>query len=120
MVKSVGLPPQRSTKLPIAFEIAFLMFLGVVTVVFIAAAGRPLAEAYAERLKWKYRQLDSEAEFVLKQRVAALEDEVRDLKRQVIAVQDTTDFTNRLLEKHGMDTSGLETGKPDKKELGGQ
>lgn len=85
----------------IAFEIAFLMFLGVVSVVFIAAAGRPLAEAYAERVRWKYRQLDSEAEFVLKQRVAALEDEVRDLKRQVIAVQESSDFAVRLLEQQG-------------------
>jgi hypothetical protein len=67
----------------IAFEIAFLMFLGAVLIVAIAAGGRPLAEAYAEQVKYKYRELGSHAETVLNKRVNVLQQEIADLKDKV-------------------------------------
>lgn len=67
----------------VAFEIAFLMFLGAVLIVAIAAGGRPLAEAYAEQVKYKYRELGSHAETVLNKRVAVLQQEIADLKDKI-------------------------------------
>jgi len=77
----------------------FLMLLGVVTVVTIAAVGRPLAEAYAEREKARYRELGSDAEAKLKQRIEFLESEVNDLKGQLKLIQETSDYTVKMLEK---------------------
>ncbi len=92
----------------IAFEMAFLMVLGVIAVVTIAAVGRPMAEAYAEKVRFKYKELGSESEILLKERVAALEQELADLKRQVTGFQDTADFAVKLLEKSGVDVRLLE------------
>lgn len=67
----------------VAFEIAFLMFLGAVFIVAIAAGGRPLAEAYAEQVKHKYRELGSSAETILSTKVSLLQQEVSDLKERI-------------------------------------
>jgi hypothetical protein len=92
----------------IAFEIAFIVILGVVIVVGIAAGGRPLAEAYAERMKYKYKSLDSEAEFVLRGRVAALEQELIALKQELVNLRNTTDFAIEIMEKSGIDIKKVE------------
>jgi hypothetical protein len=67
----------------VAFEIAFLMFLGAVIIVAIAAGGRPLAEAYAEQVKYKYRELGSHAETILNKKVSVLQQEIADLKDKI-------------------------------------
>ena len=77
----------------------FLMIVGVVAIVTVAAVGRPLAEAYSEKQKAKYRELGSDAEDKLKQRVAFLESEIDELKRQLHQIQETNDFTIKMLEK---------------------
>lgn len=92
----------------IAFEMAFLMVLGVITVVTIAAVGRPMAEVYAEKVKFKYKELGSETEVQLKERVTALEQELADLKKQVTSFQDTADFAVKLLERSGVDIKLVE------------
>ena len=85
-----------------------LITFSVVTVVTIAAMGRPIAEAYAEKLKARYRALDSDAEVQLTARLAALEHEVTDLRKQVGQIQDTTDFAVKLLEKKGAEVPALQ------------
>ena len=85
-----------------------LITFAVVTVVTIAAMGRPIAEAYAEKFKARYRALDSEAEVRLTTRIAALELEVTDLRKQVGQIQDTTEFAVKLLEKKDGDVPKIQ------------
>jgi hypothetical protein len=73
-------PKQRWCQYLIAFEIAFLMFLGAVLIVAIAAGGRPLAEAYSEKMKFQYRELGSHAENILNKKCSVLQQEIADLK----------------------------------------
>jgi len=92
----------------IVFEMTMLITFAVVTVVTIAAMGRPIAEAYAEKFKARYRALDSEAEVRLTTRIAALELEVTDLRKQVGQIQDTTEFAVKLLEKKDGDVPKIQ------------
>jgi hypothetical protein len=76
----------------IAFEIALLMFLGVVAVMGIRHIAKPITEAYAEKVKFGYRELGSQSEKELKEKVSALEDEIMNLKQQVKSLQESVDF----------------------------
>ena len=78
------------------FEILFLVVMGIVSIVTIVTVGRPLAIAYAEKMRAKNLDLDSEK---VEMRIAALEEETRDLKRQLLSIQESSDFNDRLLEK---------------------
>lgn len=89
----------------IAFEIMFLIMGSLVAIVTIAAVGRPLAEAYSEKLKQRYRELGPEQERQLTARIAALEEEIRELKQQVKGITDTTDFAVKMIESRGEDKS---------------
>ncbi|HEY9785761.1 MAG TPA: hypothetical protein V6D17_10195 [Candidatus Obscuribacterales bacterium] len=80
----------------LAFEIVFLFMLGLVTIVAIATVGRPLAIAYSEKLKARYKEIGSDEANNLKLRVSALEEEVRDLKKQITTLQESADFTIKL------------------------
>jgi hypothetical protein len=82
----------------IAFEIALLVFFGVIIVVGIASIGKPITQAYVDKMRYKYKELDSEAETKLKQRVEFLESEVIELKKQLIAVQETAEFAVKQIE----------------------
>lgn len=82
----------------IAFEIAFLMFLGAVLIVAIAAGGRPLAEAYAEHVKYKYRELGSHAETVLNRKTSVLQQEIADLKDRIHYLELRQDAQQKALE----------------------
>ncbi len=82
----------------LVFEMTMLITFAVVTVVTIAAMGRPIAEAYAEKLKARYRGLSSDIEVNLTSRITALEQEVIDLRKQVGQIQDTTEFAVKMLE----------------------
>ena len=84
----------------IAFEMMFLMILGVVAVVTVAAVGRPLAEAYAEQLKAQYRGLGGAEQASLTSRITSLEEELLDLRHKITQVQESTDFTIKLLESY--------------------
>lgn len=81
----------------IAVEIMF--WFAVLAAVSIAVLGKPLAEAYAERIKARYKGIGSEQEAFLRSRVESLEQEVIDLKKQLLQIQETTDFTLKLLEE---------------------
>ena len=86
----------------IAFEVLFLLAVSVVVIATIVSIGRPLAEARAEKLKFKYRDLGSESELILKQRVSALEQDLAELRKQIVSSQETADFAIKMLEKHGV------------------
>lgn len=70
----------------------------IVTIVMIAAVARPMAEAYAERLKTKYRAIGSDEAQALRLKVESLENEVLELKSQVKNVQETSEFAQKLIE----------------------
>lgn len=82
----------------IAFEVMFVMALAIVAVVTIAAVGRPLAEAYAERQKALCRELDSKEAALFKRRIAQLEQQLAELRTQVKQIQETSEFTVKLIE----------------------
>lgn len=67
-------------------------------VVAVAACGRPLAEAYAEKLKAQYRAIAPAEENALNARLSAAEEEIRELKKQLGEAKETTDFAMRLID----------------------
>lgn len=85
----------------LVFEIMALLIIGVIAIVTVAAVGRPIAEAYSEKLKSQYRELGSQKEKQLQDRIGCLEEDVRELKNQMKAIQDTADFAAKLLEEKG-------------------
>ena len=82
----------------LAFEVMFLMALSVVAVVTIAAVGRPLAEAYAEKMKAKYRELAPEQETALRTRMEQLEEDLVEVRKQLQQLQETSEFAIKLIE----------------------
>jgi cell division protein FtsB len=81
-----------------AFEVAFILVIAIVLIVTIAAMGRPLAEAYAEKLKTKYREIGSQEAHNLKENMLVLQGEVLDLKAQVKVLQENSEYVSKLLE----------------------
>jgi hypothetical protein len=81
------------------FEIMFLVVMGLIAIVTIVTVGRPLAIAYADKVKTKHLELADEQSKQMNLRIAALEEETRDLKRQIQSIQESKEFDARLLEK---------------------
>lgn len=82
----------------IAFEVATIFIIAIVLIVSIAAMGRPLAEAYAEKLKMKYREIGSQEAHNLKQRTHLLEGEVLELKLCLKVLNENNEYVTKLLE----------------------
>ena len=82
----------------IAFEVAFIFVIAIVAVVSIAAVGRPLAQAYAEKLKTQYRAIGSQEAHNLKGRLQMLEGEILELKSQIKVLQENNEYVTKLLE----------------------
>jgi len=76
----------------IAIEIAVLVFLAVMIAMGIRTVAKPLTETYLERMKFKYRELGSQAERDLNQKVEVLEGEIMSLRQQVKSLQESVDF----------------------------
>ena len=83
----------------IAIEVLLLLAASVIVIVGLTAVVRPIAQAYSERLKMNYKEIGSDQENLLKNRVSSLEEEIREIKRQMQGIQETSDFTAKLLEK---------------------
>ena len=81
------------------FEVMFMVVMGIIAIVTIVTVGRPLAIAYADKVKTKQLEIDDEQTKQINMRIAALEEETRELKRQLLSIQETKDFDSRLLEK---------------------
>jgi hypothetical protein len=77
----------------------FLVVMGLIAIVTIVTVGRPLAIAYADKVKTKHLELADEQSKQMNLRIAALEEETRDLKRQIQSIQESKEFDARLLEK---------------------
>lgn len=82
----------------IAFEFAFIFLASLVLIVSIAAVGRPLAEAYAEKLKTKYREIGSQEAQNLKNRLNLLEGEILELKSHLKILQDNNEYVSKIIE----------------------
>ncbi len=82
----------------IAFEVAFILVIAIVLVVSIASIGRPLAVAYAEKFKTKYREIGSQEAHNLKQHMQMLENELFELKSQVKILQENNEYIIKSLE----------------------
>ncbi len=83
----------------IAVEILVGIIIASVVLFGIAKIGAPIAEAFAERLRLKFKELDPEEERLLKARIATLEEDVRTLKQQMIGIQDSSDYAVKLVEQ---------------------
>jgi hypothetical protein len=83
----------------IAFEVLLLLAASVIVIVGLTAVIRPIAQAYSERISAKSKEIGSEQETLLKTRVSALEEELREIKRQMTGIQETCDFTAKMIEK---------------------
>lgn len=81
------------------FEIAFILVLLILAGSVITAAGRPLYELYLEKFKFKYKGIDSEAEARINEKLRSLEQEVAQLRTQLTAVQESSEFTLKLVQK---------------------
>lgn len=80
----------------VAFEMMLLLTISVIAVVTIAAVGRPFAEAYSEKLKARYREMESETEKNLKDRLSTLEEDMREVKRQLTGLEESKEFILKL------------------------
>lgn len=95
---------QRINRL-IAFEVflifafALCIFAGFTAVVKFVLSGN------SERLKGQRRELGGDTEQSLRNRVLALEDEIRELKIQMLAVQESSEFAMRMIESNRDKTS---------------
>ena len=79
--------------------------LTLVLIVTIAAVGRPLAEAYAEKLKVSYREQGSDEMRRIKQSLESMERQVFELKEQVKQLEETNEFASRLIESGDRDSA---------------
>lgn len=84
----------------IYYELAILGGIFILALVGLAAFGRPLAEAYAEKLKVESTSSQNEK---LEARVKELESQVDDLTKQLIGMQETLEFTVKLVDKESAD-----------------
>ncbi len=89
----------------IAFEAVFVSMIGLVLIVTIAAVARPLAEAYAEKLKVSYREQGSDEMRRIKQNLESMERQVFELKEQVKQLEETNEFASRLIESGERDSA---------------
>jgi hypothetical protein len=81
------------------FEIAFILVLLILAGSVITLTGRPLYELYLEKFKFKYKGIESEAEARLNDRIRSLEQEVSQLRSQLTTVQESSEFTLKLIQQ---------------------
>jgi len=79
----------------IAFE---ALFTFLTAMAFITLIGRPLAKAYAERVQSQPHSLSACEEKALIERVATLESELGEIRRNIASLQESSDFALKLLE----------------------
>lgn len=61
--------------------------------------GKPIAEAHAEKMRNQYKSIESEDLKDFRTRIASLEEEVRDLRKQLNSTQETSEFAVQMLEQ---------------------
>lgn len=80
----------------------------------IAGLGRPLALAYAEKLKTKYKEIGSQEAYKIKEHLKLIENEIFELKSQLKIVQENNDYLVKLIECSGAKSKQIkEIGEKD-------
>ncbi|HEY9759462.1 MAG TPA: hypothetical protein V6C97_30170 [Oculatellaceae cyanobacterium] len=90
----------------IAFEALFIFITAMAAITLI---GRPLAKAYSEKVQSLPSNMTAAEQRALRDRVATLEMEVSELRRNVVALQDSTEFAMKMLENKGASLSSKGT-----------
>jgi hypothetical protein len=81
------------------FAFALLIFAGFTAVVKVITSDR------SGRLKGQYGDVGGDHEQNLKNRVLALEEEIRELKVQMLVIQESSEFAMRMIESNRDKTS---------------
>jgi hypothetical protein len=90
----------------IAFE---ALFTFLTAIAFITLIGRPLAKAYSEKVQGLPHNMTATEQKALLERVATLESELSEVRRSIVTLQDSADFTQKMLEsKNGADSKQIE------------
>ncbi len=89
----------------IVIDVLVILVVAIVLITAVVSMGGPVAHMLASKTRYKYDALGSEAEVLLKKRLANLEEEVRQLRQQLLEVKDSTDFAVKMLEESGADTT---------------
>jgi len=97
-------------------EVLIGVFIVLAVILGIVKIGAPLADAFADRLKLKFQELGPEQERELKSRLDALEEDMRNVKRQMSGLQDSADFAAQMQQTRQQDSGG-KIEMPDKKKV---
>lgn len=79
-------------------EVVALLVIASVLITVFLSVGRPVAEMLADKSRYKYKGLDSEAEQRLTERIEALEEELRQTNKKLADVKDSSDFAVKMIE----------------------
>lgn len=82
----------------IYYELAILGGIFILALVALASFGRPMAEAYAEKVKLESREAGSEKTIKLEKRVEELEKQLDQVTSQMLQMQETLEFTSNLVD----------------------
>lgn len=99
----------------VILEVLGVLVVAVVVITALVSICGPVASILASKTRFKYDSLGSEAEVLLKKRVADLEEEVRQLRHQLLEVKETTEFAVKMIEQSGADKSLRLVSTSDKK-----
>ncbi len=80
-------------------EIVALLIVATVLITVITAVGKPVAEMLADKSRYKFKGLDSEAEARLLKRIESLEEELRQTRTCLDDLKQTSDFAVKMLEE---------------------
>ncbi|MBP9092913.1 hypothetical protein KBI23_17950 [bacterium] len=89
----------------VAFEVFLIFAFALFIFAGFTAAVKSLVSDRTARLKGQYGDLGGDHEQNLKNRVLALEDEIRELKAQMLVIQESSEFALRMIESKRDKTS---------------
>lgn len=96
-------------------EIVLLLVVASVLITALFSVGRPMAEIMAEKTRFKFKGLDSEAEARLLKRIEAIEEELRQTNQRLIEIKDSAEFLGKIDTTSALETSNAETLNINKK-----
>ena len=79
-------------------EVVALLVVASVLITVFMSVGRPVAEMLADKSRYKFKPIDSEAEQRLIKRIEFLEEELRQAKTQIAELKNSTEFAVKLIE----------------------
>ena len=91
----------------IYFEIAVLVGVFILALVAMKTFGKPAAEAYLEKTRMENQELGSGKTQKLEKRVEELENRIEGLNEQILNLQESLEFTTRLVEKSNSESLNI-------------